>query len=123
MVNIFEGVLNVVVLADALAEAMRGLGKAGDFSGSQILFFNLLGFMVGIVAVWLYAAIRPRFGAGPGTAVRAGIATWLLFNLLPNIGLAAINLFPAKLVVVGMAVGIVELVLAALAGAWLYREE
>ncbi|HSE60477.1 MAG TPA: hypothetical protein VLA99_17380 [Nitrospiraceae bacterium] len=29
-------------------------------------------------ALWLYAAIRPRFGAGPKTALYAGLGVWVL---------------------------------------------
>jgi hypothetical protein len=28
--------------------------------------------------MWLYAAIRPRYGAGPGTAVIVGFSWWLI---------------------------------------------
>ena len=28
-------------------------------------------FILGIAAIWLYAAIRPRYGPGPATAMRA----------------------------------------------------
>ena len=34
-------------------------------------------FVVGLLLAWLYAAMRPRYGAGPGTALRAGFAVWL----------------------------------------------
>src|SRR5690606_16979889 len=47
------------------------------------------GFVLGIATVWLYAAIRPRYGAGRGTALRAGAAAWLLSCLLPNAVLVA----------------------------------
>src|SRR5262249_22206685 len=38
-------------------------------------------FLLGFTAVWLYAAIRPRFGAGPRTALIAGVAVWVLAHL------------------------------------------
>ena len=36
---------------------------------------NVKGVIVGIALIQLYAAIRSRFGAGPATAVTAGIFT------------------------------------------------
>ena len=39
-------------------------------------------FLCGIAAVWLYAAIRPRFGAGLKTALIAGIAVWFFYRFL-----------------------------------------
>jgi hypothetical protein len=35
--------------------------------GAQLAMFIAWGFLVGIVAIWLYAGIRPRYGAGPKT--------------------------------------------------------
>ncbi len=73
--------------------------------------------------VWLYAAIRPRYGAGPKTAVWAGLAVWVAGVLLPNaVFMGAAGLFPASLTVMTTAAGIVELVVATLAGAALYKE-
>ena len=43
------------------------------------LLFFLVGFLLlGILMTWWYAAIRPRFGAGPKTAAIAGISVWLI---------------------------------------------
>ena len=62
---------------------MKELGR-GDFSSNEWIWFNLLGLAGGIAVIWIYAAIRPRFGAGMSTAVRAGLASWLSASLLPN---------------------------------------
>lgn len=56
----------------------------------------VMGFVFGIAAVWLYAAIRPRYGAGIGTPVRAGIAVWsfaslYLIVIIVNLGVFAFN--------------------------------
>ena len=51
-----------------------------------------------------------------------GIGVWLLSNLLPNTGLIALGLFPRRLIAIGIAVGFVELILAGLAGAVVYKE-
>ena len=39
----------------------------------RIPVFVLMNLVLGIVLVYLYAAIRPRYGAGPKTALRAGL--------------------------------------------------
>jgi len=89
----------------------------------QIAFFVVLGLVVGITMIWLYAAIRPRYGPGPGTAVCAGLFTWALFFLFPMLMWTAVGVVSVG-ATVGFAVwGAVELVVAALAGAMLYREE
>jgi hypothetical protein len=73
--------------------------------------------------VWLYAAIRPRYGAGAGTAVRAGIVTWGLAALLANLANYPSGLFPTRLLVITAAVAFFEMIVATVAGAWLYKEE
>lgn len=88
-----------------------------------IVIFNIWGFLLGIATVWLYAAIRPRYGAGPKTAIRAGVVTWAVAVFLANLGNYPLGLFPTRLLVISSVVGLVEIVVATLVGAWLYREE
>jgi hypothetical protein len=121
IINIFEYVLNGVVLAKDMETAISALGR--QMGGGALVMFTVWGFLVGIFAVWLYAAIRPRYGAGPKTALCAGAAVWGLGYLLSAVTPIALNLFPARLMVIGLAVGLVEVLVGTLAGAWLYREE
>lgn len=101
---------------------MKALGRP-DFSSTQIIGFSVLGFAYGIFTVWLYAAIRPRYGAGPKTAVCAGLAVWVAGLLIPNFALMGVTgLFPSSLTVMTTLGGIVEGVAGALAGAALYKE-
>ena len=81
-----------------------------------------MSFLLGIFAVWLYAAIRPRMGAGAKTAVCAGLIVWGLANLYPNIAFMAMDFFPMSLLLTGVIWGLVEITLATVAGAWLYKE-
>jgi len=111
-----------VMLGPSWAVAMTALG-INEVSMTQTVAFNVIGLVFGIFTVWLYAAIRPRCGAGPKTAVYAGLAAWVAGVLLPNAGfMGAAGLFPARLTVMTTAGGIVEWVVAALAGASLYKE-
>jgi hypothetical protein len=115
-------IVDGVILAPQWADAMKALGRT-DFSSSQIIGFNILGLAYGIFAMWLYAAIRPRYGAGPRAAVCAGLAVWVAGVLLPNAGfMGAAGLFPTNLTVMTTLAGIIEWVAAALAGAALYKE-
>src|SRR5215471_10120295 len=85
VINVVEYVTNGIVLREAWGRAMQALGKPADLSAGAIVIFNVWGFLLGIAAVWIYAAIRPRYGAGPGTAVRAGLAAWALAVFLANL--------------------------------------
>jgi len=86
---------------------------------SSIVFY----FVVGILAIWLYAAIRPRCGAGPKTAVLAGFAFWVLSGLLPAILLAPLGLFSASLLALDSLTYLVMVVVGTVLGAWVYKEE
>ena len=55
--------------------AIRGSGRARPVPRCPVGRINVKGVIVGIALIQLYAAIRPRFGAGPATAVKAGIFT------------------------------------------------
>src|SRR5438105_6903253 len=116
VINVVEFITNGVILREAWGQAMKALGKP-QLSAGAIVIFNIWGFLLGIAAVWLYAAIRPRYGAGPNTAIRAGVATWAVAVFLSNLGYYPLGLFPARLLLIPSVVSLVELVIATLAGA------
>ena len=122
VINLVEYVTNGVILKDAWARAMQALGKPAALSAGTIAIFILWGFLLGIAAVWIYAAIRPRYGAGPPTAVRAGFAAWALAVFLSNLSMYPMGLFPARQLAITTVVALVEIVLGTIAGAWLYKE-
>ncbi len=109
-------------LAKMWSGQMSLLGKT-EFSTSQILWFNLFGIITGLVAIWIYAGIRPRFGPGVKTAIYAGVAVWILAFLVPNFALMwATHLFTGHLVGYTTLGAFVECVVGAIAGAALYKE-
>jgi uncharacterized protein YacL len=101
---------------------MQALGKPAQLSAGAIVIFNICGFLLSIAAVWLYAAIRSRYGAGPTTAIRAGLVTWAVAVFLANLGNYPLGLFPTRLLVITSIVALVEIVVATLVGAWIYKE-
>ena len=121
IINIGEFILNEPILADDFAEVMASMNKEPPGSGA-IMIFVMMSFALGIFAVWLYAAIRPRFGPGAKTAACAGLIVWGLAWLFPNIGFMAMDFFPMKLTLIVTVWGLVEVTLATVAGAWLYQE-
>jgi hypothetical protein len=121
VINIGESVLNGFILAKDMEEAMKSLGKP-PIGMQAVAVFIVLGFLGGIVTVWIYAAIRPRFGAGVKTAVCTGLLVWTLTSLFPAIGQAPTGIFPNRLLVIGSIWALVETPIAAVAGAWLYKE-
>ncbi|HZZ40909.1 MAG TPA: hypothetical protein VFE06_17360 [Acidobacteriaceae bacterium] len=111
-----------VILAPRWAHDMARLGRPA-FTTSQLVWFNVIGMALGLLAVWFYAAVRPRFGAGLRTAICAGIAMWVATSLLPNASIMwATGLFNNHLTLYTTAGALIELVVGTAAGAAVYRE-
>jgi uncharacterized membrane protein len=123
VIIVCEYIVNSVLLARRWATTMRALGKHPPTGPNEMTSFIIWGFLVGLFAIWLYAAIRPRYGAGPRTAIMAGVAVWVLAYLLGAIPAAALHIFSHHLIVYGILVGLVEAVAGTLLGAWIYKED
>jgi hypothetical protein len=124
VINVGEYLFHAVLFKDQVAEMMRAMGKdpASVMTGNAILIWNIMGFLAGIGAVWVYAAVRPRFGAGAKTAMIAGVAVWFLSRFLGAIGEMNMGMASQKMIMTGLVWGLVEVVIATIAGAWAYRE-
>jgi hypothetical protein len=66
-------------LEGATVECAQGrrhvLGPTRPFTTSPIAPLDVL---KRPIAIWLHSAMRPRFGAGPATAIITGVAVWTL---------------------------------------------
>jgi hypothetical protein len=121
VLNVIDTILYGVVLKDQLAAAMAALNKPAT-TNAQIPWFVFLDFVAGVFLVWLYAAIRPRFGAGPGTAAKAGIAGWFAASLLVTLFMWPMALMPHNLMILTTLVALVQWPLAVVVGAKFYTE-
>jgi hypothetical protein len=94
-------------------------GGRGVTRGVNVFLF-ISDLATGIWAMWLYAAIRPRYGAGPKTAVVAALAWWTIATLQSGKWVALLGLAPG--LVAPLAMNLAVIVVAALAGAWPYQD-
>ncbi len=102
---------------------LETLGHPFSASAGIYVFSIVFSLVIGILAVWLYSAIRPRYGAGAKTALCAGLAFWAFTSLFPNISIGSMGLFPASVLLIDSLTGLVTSVVATLAGAWVYKEQ
>jgi hypothetical protein len=121
VLNAVDFVLYGVVLKEQMAAAMTALGKQ-PITNAQMPWFVVLDFVAGIFLVWMYAAVRPRFGPGPATAVKAGLAVWFVAGLLNTLFMWPMGLMPQNMMITTLAVMLVEFPLAAAVGAKFYTE-
>jgi hypothetical protein len=121
VLNVGEFVLNEVLFVDKMEEIIRRLNTPRP-GAKFITVAVLLTFLLGVVIVWIYAMIRSRFGPGPKTAVIAGFVVWLCVYFYAGVLNSVLFNMPLNLLLLGIAWGFFEYVLAALAGASLYKE-
>ena len=121
IMTVSEFVLNEPVAgAQMTAElAARNLPPVG---GAAIAVFTVITLLMGIFTVWLYAAIRPRFGPGPKTALCAGLVVWGLAYLYSAITFAVLGINSLGITVLVIAWSAVEMIVASAVGGYLYNE-
>lgn len=121
VINIFEYVLNGLYLADQWTDVMSSINRP-PLGMNEIVWFNVMGFVLGFAAIWIYAAIRPRFGAGAKTAVYAALAVWFAGYIAADATPAIMGVIDMQMYYLLVGVGLVEIIVATIAGAYLYKE-
>ena len=121
IINISQTILNVPVLGPRM-QAELAARNLPEVTGAAIGIFVVMCFVLGLLLVWLYAAVRPRLGPGPRTAVCVGLVVWTLIYLWGGIGQATMGFYSWNLAIIGIVWGLVESILAAAAGAYFYKE-
>ena len=116
-----EILLNSVLLGAQMKVFFDRFGLEEPGSSFMVVAV-LLTFVLGIVIVWMYAAMRPRLGPGPKTALCAGLLAWFGIYVYMGVINGMVFQFPTNLILIPIVWGAVQYSLAAIAGAWLYRE-
>jgi len=113
---------SVIVGGEIVRQAI--LTDAAPASGGSMPMgvFILRGVSLGIFCLLLYAAVRPRLGAGAKTALTVGMLVFVVGILFPPFGLTMQAFGSARLLLETIIWNAIQLPLATVAGAWLYRE-
>jgi hypothetical protein len=119
LINLSEFVLNGVVLMEQAEVYMAELGLS--YASWAMPVYVVMAFVWGFGLVALYAAVRPRFGPGPKTALMVGITFWVFAMFLPAVNMAAVG-FGGGMLGIALAWTLVEACAASLLGARLYAE-
>jgi uncharacterized membrane protein len=121
IMNIGEFLLNTKVLGPQMMAffSQHGFKEPG---GNFIVIAVTLTFILGIVAVWLYALIRPRLGPGVKAAIVAAFILWFGIYLYSSIFGMLLFGTPLNMLLIGCVWGLVEYIIATIAGAWAYKE-
>jgi hypothetical protein len=119
----------VWTLLSSVFTALAGSGFAAAVPGDRlrapgiglVAFLFAVNLAMGMWAMWLYAAIRPRYGAGPRTAAVAGLSWWVISSL-GDATWGSFGFVPARALLPVMAGSLPALIVSGVVGAWLYRE-
>jgi len=125
VMNAIDFVVNGYLLA-ARMKAETDAFKPGlsdqMMSGKAVAGYIVMDFVLGILLVWTYAAIRPRFGPGIRTASYAALLFWILTMIFLS-GYMHMGMMSAGLWWTFAVIGLVNYLLSAWAGAKFYTED
>jgi hypothetical protein len=102
----------------AVAPALQGKGMSSGAIATNVVS----GFVTGLLLVWLYAAMRPRFGSGAKTAVCAALVVWLC-GFLFQLGWLILGMMSPATYALASVAALVQVLAAAWVGAMLYKED
>lgn len=121
VINLSETIVWAWLLAERHQVRLSDLGLTE--ASWAMAGYVVTSFVLGLMLAWIYAAIRPRFGPGRATAIRAGVALWVVAWLIPVIWNAAgglgMGIGPSAL---ALGLEFAGVLLAAVTAGWIYRE-
>jgi hypothetical protein len=120
------GLAMLLFLGEAFVGELERLGQPLELTANSLIRLGTFGFIYtvafGIATIWLYAAIRPRYGPGPKAAAIAAFAVWL-FSIVASLShLGVFGLASTRFIVLDLPTELIAMLVATLAGAWMYRE-
>ena len=121
--NVGDFLVNSMIMADDMVRMAQRLNLNQTLIASPAVGMTwvIVDFVYATLIVWTYAAIRPRFGPGPATAVKAGAVLWGAVSIV-LFGFESMGVFTPDSFFKSAALSLVTTTLAALAGARVYRE-
>ena len=90
--------------------------------GTNMVYFALFELGRGFTAIMFYVLMRAYFGAGPKTAVLAGIVGWIAFSLTGPVQFIPLGFFSNALWLKVGAIHLITSIVATIAGAALYKD-
>ena len=124
VMNIVDALTNGVLLGQRWRVETEALnpGLIAKMGASGMAGWVIVDFILGILIVWTYAAIRPRLGPGPRTALKATLVIWLASHAM-YASYSFLGLYSWSLILGSSLGGLVAALAGGYVGALLYREQ
>jgi hypothetical protein len=118
--NGLDFVIGMILQDDQIAQAQR-LGLDPAALEASVPVWIVVNFIYGLLLAFTYAAIRPRFGPGPKTAVIAGVVLFLTVTSILT-GFMAMGMFMQDVFMKSAALQLISTLAASLTAGAVYRE-
>jgi hypothetical protein len=102
----------------AVAPVLEGRGMTGGAIATNVI----AQFVIGLLLVWLYAGMRPRFGPGMRTATYAALVVWVC-GFLFHLDWLIVGMMTPGTYAMAAAVALVQVLASAGVGGMVYKEE
>jgi hypothetical protein len=121
---VVESFINGSILGSAWESWATALGPTYHAPALAIamLIWVIVSLLNGLAGMLIYVGIRPRFGAGPKTAVLAGVLLWVPAFLTHGLSQLALGDIPDRIIAIGIIGGFMAVIVAVVAGAATYQE-
>jgi len=110
----------IPIVGDQMDKALENL-SVPPLSNGAMAYFATISIILGIAIMGVYALIQHKFESKLKAAVTVSIIFWFFTYFWSNAALVAYGFLPLKLVAVGTAWGLLELLAASLVGSKLYK--
>jgi len=123
VMNVIDTATGLTILLDAGKANLTRLGLDAESIDSMggMMPWILVDFLSGILLTFAYAAMRPRFGAGPATALISGFTLYAAVTVVLY-GFMSMGLFLPDFFLKGAFSALVSVMAGSLTGAALYKE-
>jgi hypothetical protein len=119
--NACDFAITTYFMAAEFSSMLARLNVDGTVSQAWIPVFAAADFVWGLLLVFTYAAIRPRFGPGARTAIIGGVMLWLVIAIF-EVLLLAMGLHTLQSYLKGCALYLIAALVSSISGARFYNE-
>lgn len=117
VVNAIEWIAHRVWLDPEWTRAFAALGRP-PMGWSSFVVAN---FLVPGIAIWTYSWLGRFYGRTASTAVRTAALIWIVFWVIPMLGMQPMNIIPNYLLAMVILVGALDGIAGILPAIWLYE--
>lgn len=118
-----DGFLHERLLSSDWQAVYQNLGAASPSEHvSHMAYFVAFELGRGLISMFLYVMMRAHFGPGPRTAALAGVVAWIAFSVTGPAQFIPLGFFSNALWAKVAAFQLVTSIVAAIAGAALYKD-